>query len=143
MIFDGSCNVQTIEIKNVGKYPCMNLRVFFNFNKNSKCNISVFEPNDKKIYTIIYPIKALEKKTENENYILLQAILENNSSDKIGLFEPQYQLTEACKPKHIIACYGDIDGNTMIQKFELQKTSSGEMYYSLEIKSFDDKRKLK
>ena len=46
---------------------------------------------------------------KNENYKFFQDTLKNNSNEKIGLYVPQYQLTKACKPKHIIVRYDDIE----------------------------------
>lgn len=90
----------------------------------------MFEPNDKRRFTIIYPGEALKKETENKTYICLQeGVLKNNSNDKILLDVAQYQLTEACKPKHIIVYYYDIDWNLISQTFELKKDFSGDMYY--------------
>lgn len=64
----------------------------------------MLEPNEKKTFVSAYPIEVLSK-----DYFLNETLNIQDDDIPVGLDESQCKLTKACKPKHIIIRYDDIE----------------------------------
>ena len=129
--------LSVIEIKNVGKYPCLNLIALFMGENNEvfskKGNIDLLEPNEKKRFLLVYPREVLSEKHPLNETLNIQ-----DGDITVGLDESQYKLTKACLPKQLDIRYKDIYGDSEYQKFELKDPFGSSMYYSLKEHSVYD-----
>lgn len=99
----------TLSIENVGEYPIRNVIIF------DKYLFQLLKTNDKKTFQVAYDDSPDAERWKNYLIVIL---------------ESEYERSKEGIPKLFNINYDDVDGNAMLQTFEL-KTFEDDKYYSL------------